>query len=98
MTTGTGSVSPGHIGTSMLEQLAGLDERSLSPQVARAILNVGFDASYQERVHDLSEKARRGSLEPAEAAELDESIRVGDLLAILQSKARRVLRRSASSL
>jgi len=50
--------------------------------------------SHQEQVDALSQKARAGSLTPAESAELDEFIRVADLLAILQSRARQALKRA----
>lgn len=92
MATNTGAERTEHVGTSMLEQLADIDERSLSPETARKLLQLRFERSHQERVSLLSAKAREGSLTPAEHDELDEYIHVGDLLAILQSKARQVLK------
>ena len=41
---------------------------------------------------DLSQKAQAGTLSPAEQEEIDEYIRVGTLLSILQSRARRALK------
>lgn len=75
----------------MLEQLAELDVKDMSTATARTLLQFSFDDSQQERVSALSEKARKGTLTPGEADELDESIRVGTLLATLQSRARQAL-------
>jgi hypothetical protein len=41
---------------------------------------------------ELSESARNGTLSAAEEAELDSYIHVGNLLAVMQSKARQALR------
>jgi hypothetical protein len=94
MATTTGTPRAEHIGTAMLEQLADLEARSLFPETARSFLRLGFGRPHQERVDVLSEKARRGVLTPAEGEELDEFIRVGNVLAILQSKARQALKRA----
>jgi hypothetical protein len=83
-----------HIGMAMLEQLAELDARDLSPDTAEEILAERFGHPHQQRVKLLSEKARRGTLSPDEDEELDEYIHVGNLLAILQSKARQALKRA----
>ncbi|HEV3166645.1 MAG TPA: hypothetical protein VGZ22_21650 [Isosphaeraceae bacterium] len=76
----------------MLEQLAELDAETLSPETARTLLHLRFDPSHEERVEVLSAKAREGALLPSERDELDEFIRVADLLAILQSRARQALK------
>jgi hypothetical protein len=46
---------------------------------------------------DLAEKAREGSLTPAEQGELESYERVGSLLGILQSKARTSLKKESSA-
>jgi uncharacterized FlgJ-related protein len=51
-------------------------------------LRLKFEAIDQDRVNVLSSKAQEGLLSTNERAELEEYIRVGDLLAMLQSKAR----------
>jgi hypothetical protein len=61
---------------------------TLSPEVARAILKLDFDAHDRRRVDQLSAKAADGTLVDAERAELEEYLRVNDELMILQSKAR----------
>lgn len=82
------------VGTSLLEQLSDLDASSMSPGTARKLLQMNFGPLHQERVDILSRKARDGSLIPAEQVELDEYIQVANLLAVLQSRARRALTHS----
>jgi hypothetical protein len=97
MRTPTGTAKTGRIGTAMLERLAELDPSSFSPETARVFLQLGFSRAEQRRVDQLSERARQGSLTPDEEQELDESIHVGNLLAIVQSKARQALKRAGLS-
>ena len=66
----------------------------MSPDTARFLLKLKFDMSQQRRVAILSKKAQAGALAPDEQADLDDFIRVGDLLAILQSRARQALQRA----
>jgi hypothetical protein len=91
MATKTGTSKPEPVGTAILEQLADIDVRSLSPETARKLLELRFDATHHARVNDLSAKAQEGTITPAEGEELDEYLRVADLLAILQSRARQAL-------
>jgi len=65
----------------------------LSPGVSRAILGLSFPEREIDRMHELSAKARAGSLTPEEDAEMDNFERVGSILSILKSKARQVLKR-----
>ena len=64
----------------------------LTVPLARHVLKLGFGETDVARMHELARKNREGRLTPAEEAEFDNFIRVGDLLAILQSKARKLLR------
>lgn len=48
--------------------------------------------SDEDRVNELSAPARTGSLSEAEAQELDSYLRIGSLLAVMQSRARKLLR------
>lgn len=61
---------------------------TLTVPLARHVLTLGFADADVARMHELAERNRAGELTPGEAAELDDFIRAGDLLAILQSKAR----------
>ena len=69
------------------------EKPNLSGAAARSILRLDFKASDRERMNELADKARQGALSPAEDQELDDFIRVGHLLAIMQSKARQSLKR-----
>ena len=63
-----------------------------SPTAARAILKLQFPDSDQHRMSDLSAKARQGVLSEGERREAEAYERLGCLLDILHSHARRVLR------
>ena len=63
------------------------------PVTARYILKMDFRESDHKRMEKLSAKAQKGTLTAEERSVLEEYIRVSDLLAIMQSKARRSLRR-----
>jgi hypothetical protein len=78
--------------TAVLEQLAKLDVQSIGLETSRKLLQFHFDAAQHDRVNALSEKAQRGALSHAEQSELDEHLRAGSLLGILQSRARQFLR------
>jgi hypothetical protein len=64
----------------------------LSRDAADFLLSFRFDDDDVLRMNELSEMARLGTLSDAEAAELDSYIHVSNLLAVMQSKARRALR------
>ena len=68
------------------------DKPTLSPTAARDLLALDFSPADKDRMRELSAKARAGTLTPAEQAETDNYERVGHLLSILQSKARRSLK------
>lgn len=67
-----------------------LDE-SISPTAARALLKLRFPPQDVARMQDLAAKTRRGDLTESESVEIDTFERMGCLLDILHSKARRVL-------
>ena len=63
-----------------------------TPQVAQKIASLELEPDLQTRIEYLANKANEGSLTPAEDAEYKDYIEGGDLLAILQAKARRFLK------
>ncbi|MBX9681720.1 MAG: hypothetical protein K2X38_23425 [Gemmataceae bacterium] len=65
------------------------EKRDLSPDAARSILEMGFPSQDRDRMNFLDEKARQGSLSPDEDAELERYLHVGNMLAVMKSKARR---------
>jgi hypothetical protein len=66
-------------------------EGKLSPTAARALLKLRFSSSDQQRMRELSAKARAGSLSSTEEVEVTTYEQLGCLLDILHSKARRAL-------
>jgi len=72
-------------------------DRELPPRVARAILSLSFPEADVVQMHELSAKARAGTLTPEEDALMDNFERVGSILSILKSKARQVLKRPSRS-
>jgi hypothetical protein len=66
-------------------------EGELSPAAARALIKFGFSSQDRDRMRELSAKARAGTLNPQEQFQMDTYERLGCLLDILHSKARRVL-------
>jgi hypothetical protein len=81
-----------HAGIAILDQLADLDVRSISPDTAQTLLKLRFDEYHHERFNLLTAKAREASLTPSEQEDLDEYIQTADILAIVQSKARQALK------
>jgi hypothetical protein len=66
----------------------------LSAVLARHILKLSFPEHDKARMHKLAVKNQESRISPAEKEELASYIKVGDLLAILQSKARKLLRKT----
>jgi hypothetical protein len=83
-------------GAAIWERVVQFD--GLSPAGARALLKLRFSEQDQAQMHALSTRARAGTLTSREQLEIDEFERLGCLLDILHSKARRALkkRRTAS--
>jgi hypothetical protein len=81
----------------ILTRIAGPDESALSAATARGFLTLGFSSADKDRMHTLAAKAREGMLTADEQAEVEAYSRIGSLLGILKSKARRALKRRASN-
>jgi hypothetical protein len=72
----------------ILSQIVAPDQPGLPSEVARTILNLRFGPEALQRIEELAEKNRRGTLTPAEWALLERYRRVGNFLNLLQAKAR----------
>jgi hypothetical protein len=72
----------------ILEQVVMPDQPGMSPELARAILDLRFDASAISRMNELAEKNRLGTLTEAERQVLEKYLRVGSFLNLIQAKAR----------
>jgi hypothetical protein len=66
----------------------------IPPEVARYLLSVEFGDGDRERMEYLADRCGQGALTPDEEAEFDSFLHVGNLLAVMQSKARVVLGQS----
>jgi len=75
----------------ILARIIQADEHELTPEVARYLLSMKLPSTDEDRVNELSAKARTGSLTESETQELDSYLHIGTLLGIVQSKARRLL-------
>ena len=64
----------------------------LTKDQARYLAGLGFSDEDKERMKELARKNREGRISTAELDELDSYVKAGDLLAILQSKARKLLK------
>jgi hypothetical protein len=64
------------------------DSTTITPEVARYLLSMQLPARDQERVNELSAKARAGTLTAGEEQEFDSYLHIGRLLAVMQSRAR----------
>jgi hypothetical protein len=73
------------------------ERQKLTPTLARHLLRLGFGPEDKARMHDLAVRNQAGELNNSELQELDAYIRVGALLSILQSRARKLLKQSVRS-
>ena len=79
---------------STLDQFLDPFDGCLTPQVAQRIVDWQPNEQLRGRVEELGRKADDGTLTEEEDAEYREYIDEGDLIALLQAKARRLLARS----
>lgn len=78
--------------TAILERIVFPHGNELSEQIARYFLDLSFSSEDRERMQELADKAKAGTLTPAEEHSIENYERVGTFLSILKSQARRVLR------
>jgi hypothetical protein len=67
--------------------------QALSPDLARYVLGLTFGERDKARMHELAVGNQEGALSAEDKEELHNYIKVGHLLAILQSKARQALKK-----
>jgi hypothetical protein len=63
-----------------------------TPQVARKIVDLRLEPELTARIAFLAEKANEGALTPDEDDEYKDYVESGDMIALLQAKARRFLK------
>jgi hypothetical protein len=73
-------------------------KRGLLPRIlAQQFLKLSFSPEDGVRMHELAQKTQQGTISSSESEELNNFVDVGDMLAILQSRARRTLLRKKSN-
>jgi hypothetical protein len=77
----------------LLDPLTGI----LTPQVARKLVKLRFDSIAQAKIDKLARKCNEGELTDSERREYETYVHAIDFIAILQAKARALLKRSADS-
>jgi hypothetical protein len=89
----TASVTEGAIWGRLLQP----GVKTLSLEAARSLLRLDFAPEDKERMHELAAKARDGSLTAAEQEDIRNYERVGNLLALMKSKARQRLKKASQA-
>jgi hypothetical protein len=74
-----------------LERVLAAVGQCLDRQSAESLLRLRADSEMQDRIEELAGKSTEGRLTPEESDEYETLIRVGNFVAILQTKARRLL-------
>ena len=78
----------------VLDRLLDPFGRILTPTVARDLVGLRFDRKAQSRIDNLARKCNEGTLTDAERNEYETYVYAIDFIAILQAKARNLLKRS----
>lgn len=81
-------------GTAILNRLIDPERDDLSVEAAKSLIRLDFPQCDHARMAHLSEQAGHGTMSADERDELEEYLRVADLLAVIQSKARQTLERA----
>ncbi|HZU37495.1 MAG TPA: hypothetical protein VFA18_16360 [Gemmataceae bacterium] len=75
-----------------LDRLAGAVVQTFTPEVARALIQLRADPQDQAHMDELAQKCNEGRLTAEEREEYETSVRFANYLAILQAKARQLLK------
>jgi hypothetical protein len=78
-------------------RLIDADSSEIDEASAAALLKLRFRETDIDRMNELAAKARAGTLSPDERVEIESYSRVGNLVAIIQARARQVLERRRSA-
>ncbi len=78
-------------GPAVLERLLEPVSRSLNIEAARKLVRLKADAKTQARVDELARKCNEGELTPKERLQYERYLTAGNVIAILQAKARLLL-------
>ena len=72
----------------ILDEVVEPSRSTFSRQVAEEFLSLRFNETATERIRELLQKKNAGTISEVEKATLDNYLRVGEFLDLLQSKAR----------
>jgi hypothetical protein len=89
-------ISPVDSDAAILSRLIEPEVDNLPAEVARYLLSLDFCQNDRDRMYELAAKAREGTLTPAEQHEAESYERIGHLVALLRSKARKSLKTASS--
>jgi len=78
--------------TDTLDRLLDPVSRCLTPEAARALVNLRADPSVQARLDELADKNTENRLTPEEREQYDLYLSVISIITVLQSKARMILK------
>lgn len=70
---------------------------TISPELAEELLSLRFNDGANIRIRDLLQKNNAGTIKPAEKQTLDNYLRVGEFLDLMQAKARITLTKVSSA-
>ena len=74
--------------TDVLNQLVTAEQPGFSPEVAQALLTLRFSPAAVDRLNELAERNRQGTLSEADRLTLEKYLRVGHFLNVVQAMAR----------
>jgi hypothetical protein len=78
--------------TAIWARLMQVQGDDLSPEAAEYLLSIGFGDGDRDRMQQLAARSESGTLTDEELSEYDSYLHVGNLFAVMQSKARVALR------
>lgn len=81
--------------SAVLERLLEPVSQSLNVEAARNLIRLKADAETQALIDELARKCNEGELTPAERLEYERYVAVGNMIAILQAKARLLLAKNS---
>lgn len=81
----------------ILTDLVAPNAPNLKPEVAQWMLSLGFSESRRDRMLELAELNNRGELTASLREEMDNYRRIGNLVSLLQAKARLSLQQTTQA-
>ena len=71
--------------------------RCLTPEVAKALMNLRADPAVQSRIDELADKCTEGALSAVEQSEYETYMHAIDFIAVLQAQARSLLKTNGTT-